>query len=403
MPNPSVPHNSRFVTALFLVVFFAVTYLLLDMLATYLAGIVLALVLVSLFWPVFTRIRDRVGGRARLAAGLTSALVVVLVLIPLGLLLASLSAEALDAYNRATNGDQPFLDRVLEVIYGDDPTIVRIREGLANLGVDLSPDRLREHATQAAAAVAQVAYDQLSVVAANTFNIVMHFGLMVVLMFALFNEGSRLKAYLLDLSPLPDDQEEMLIERFASISRAVFFGNGVASLLQGFFGGLGIYLFGIGSGVLFGTAIAFFAFLPIVGASIVFLPAAIYLLVTGHPGTALGYVLYNYAYVVVLEYALKPRLIGGQSQMSGVLVFVGIVAGLSLFGILGLFYGPLILTLFLTVAEIYKSQYRDDLTAIHSPWIRSDGMVLAEASATRAEPELRSEPEADAEAEPEDG
>src|SRR5690606_31455180 len=74
----------------------------------------------------------------------------------------------------------------------------------------------------------------------------------------------------------------------------------------------------------------------------------------------------------LLEYGLKPRLIGGQSQMNGVLVFVGILSGLSLFGILGLFYGPLILTMFLTLAEIYKAEYRGDLMALQSPWVGAD-------------------------------
>ena len=75
--------------------------------------------------------------------------------------------------------------------------------------------------------------------ASNFFRVLMHFGLMIVVMAAVFAEGTRLKEYLLDLSPLPDEQEEMIVDRFASISRAVFLGNGVASLAQGILGGLG--------------------------------------------------------------------------------------------------------------------------------------------------------------------
>src|SRR5690606_35613531 len=103
-----------------------------------------------------------------------------------------------------------------------------------------------------------------------------------------------------------------LVQRFASISRAVFLGNGVASVLQGLCGGLAFWFFSVGSPVLWGTAIAFFAFLPIVGASIVWAPAALYMFVQGDVGTAVGFSIFNIVYVVILEYGLKPRLIGEQ-------------------------------------------------------------------------------------------
>jgi predicted PurR-regulated permease PerM len=372
MTNIPRPRNSRFVTALFLLLLGGTVYLLLKLLSVYVAAIVLAGVLASLSSPLFEWVCARVRNRRRVAAGLASVLVVVLVAIPVIIVASSLTAEVFSLYQRVVAGDQPVLDKLLATVYEEGSILSRLRELGTRVGVDLSPASLREHATGVASTVASLVYERLRGAASNTFKLGLHFGLMVVVMFALFADGTRLKAYLLDLSPLPDHQEEMLVERFRSISRAVFLGNGTASLLQGFFGGLGFYMFGVGSGVLWGSAIAFFAFLPIVGATLVFVPAAIYLFLNGHIGLAVGFMLYNMAYVSLLEYGLKPRLIGEGARMSGVLVFVGILAGLSLYGILGLFYGPLILTMFLTVAEIYKAEYRDDLMALRSPWVRSD-------------------------------
>ena len=103
------------------------------------------------------------------------------------------------------------------------------------------------------------------------------------------------------------------------------------------------------------------AFLPVIGASIVFLPATLILLVQGKGGLALGYLIYNVCYSSILEYVIKPRLIGKGMRMNPLLVFIAILGGLKLFGILGIVYGPLIITIFLTLAEIYKLEYKETI------------------------------------------
>jgi predicted PurR-regulated permease PerM len=100
------------------------------------------------------------------------------------------------------------------------------------------------------------------------------------------------------------------------------------------------------------------AFLPIIGASIVFVPAVILLIVQGKTALALGYLAYNIGYSSFIEYVAKPRLIGRGMHMNSLLVFIGILGGIKLFGILGVIYGPLIITIFLTLAEIYRIEYR---------------------------------------------
>ena len=101
------------------------------------------------------------------------------------------------------------------------------------------------------------------------------------------------------------------------------------------------------------------AFLPIIGASIVFVPAAAILLIHGDIGLGLGFLAYNVFYSSIMEYLIKPRVIGEGMQMNSVLVFIGIIGGIKLFGILGLLYGPLIITIFLTLAEIYRLEYKE--------------------------------------------
>lgn len=357
--------QSRFVAGIFLVVFLASLWLLWRMVAGYLTPIVLALVLATLFWPAFERLRARTGGRDVVAASLTLALVVLVVVVPLALVLTSLSAEVLALYQN-TRSDAELMREFSALLSGESALVQRLQEQAARVNIDLSPEKLSEYAATVGKALGVFLYEQIGGIASNVLGLLLDFGMMLLFLFGFFVEGPRLKRYLLDLSPLPDEEEETVAARFKSLARAVFLGNGVASVLQGVVGGVSFYVFGIGSGILWGSAIAFFAFLPMVGASVVLLPAAAYLFLNGQVGAAVGFVIFNAVQVAIFEYVVKTRLMSGSGpdQMNAVLVFFGIVAGISAFGLMGLFYGPLVLAIVVALAEIYKANYRDDLLRI---------------------------------------
>ena len=366
------PQNSRFVTAVFLFVFFVICFLFFRLMWVYVSAVVLALVLTTLFSGLHRMAVKRLGEKRRvLIALLCTAAVSTLVILPVALFGVALSAQVIDVYSELTAGRG-----VLEIFAQETTEKSRIARFIikqgSRLGFELSTASVQSSLEEAVKASGTWLYDHLGGIAQNTFAILMNFSIMIIVLFALFAEGDRVRDYILDLSPLPDEQETMLLERFQAISRAVFVGNGIASGIQGFVCGLSFYIFGLGNGVLWGAVTAFFAFLPIVGASVVVLPAAAYLFLKGKVALAILFLIFNGIQIAFFEYGLKTRLIGGKAQANGVLVFIGIVAGLSVFGILGLFYGPLVLAMFLTIAEIYKEHYRADLMNIHSPWSHAD-------------------------------
>jgi predicted PurR-regulated permease PerM len=84
-------------------------------------------------------------------------------------------------------------------------------------------------------------------------------------------------------------------------------------------------------------------------------------MVQGKVGTGIGFLIYNVFYSSIIEYLVKPRVIGKGMRMNSLLVFIGIIGGIKLFGILGVIYGPLIITIFLTLAEIYRLEYKEQL------------------------------------------
>jgi predicted PurR-regulated permease PerM len=171
-------------------------------------------------------------------------------------------------------------------------------------------------------------------------------------------DSRRLVSFIVGLSPLPDDQDEKLIQKFKDMAGAILLGNGLGGLIQGTLGGIVFALFGFRSPFLWGVIMALLAFLPIVGVGAVFLPAALYLILQGRLAAGIFFIIF---YVVLsggIEYLFKPKLVGKRVQMHTLLVFLSIIGGLKLFGILGIIYGPLVVTAFLTLTDIYESSYR---------------------------------------------
>ncbi len=129
-------------------------------------------------------------------------------------------------------------------------------------------------------------------------------------------------------------------------------------MIPGMFGGIVFTIFGIPSPFLWGVVMALLAVLPIVGIGVVFLPVAGYLLLVGRIGAGIFFIIFYFLLSGGIEYFFKPKIVGSRVQMHTLLVFLSIIGGLQLFGILGIIYGPLVMTGFLTLTDIYKTSYQ---------------------------------------------
>lgn len=193
---------------------------------------------------------------------------------------------------------------------------------------------------------------------ANIVNFVVNFFFMLLIVFYLLIDNQRLVSFIVGLSPLPDDQDEKLIQKFKDMAVAILLGNGLGGLIQGTLGGIVFALFGFKSPFLWGVIMALLAFLPIVGVGAVFLPAALYLILQGRLAAGIFFIIFYILLSGSIEYLFKPKLVGKRVQMHTLLVFLSLIGGLKLFGILGIIYGPLVATAFLTLTDIYESSYQ---------------------------------------------
>jgi predicted PurR-regulated permease PerM len=349
--------EKSFVSKVFLVVLIGVLILLLRLFWAYISAIILALLIASAFYPLYAWLKKLLKGEERGASMLMTIFVFLVLVIPVGGFVGTLSNEAFDFYRRSR--DAVTLLKIQQALEGDSIWAHRIRRMGELTGIEVNPETLEELATELGRNVGLFLSKQLRSMASNLLDFLIHFFLMMLIVYYIFRDGERLKNYISELLPFPMEQQELVVSKFREMARAVIVGNGLNGIIQGVIGGFGFFFFGLGSPFLWGTLIGFMAFLPFIGATIVYVPAFIILLLHGETGTAIGFLAYNGAYSIIMEYLFKPRMIGKGMRMNALLVFIGILGGIKLFGILGIIYGPLIMTIFITLAELYRLEYKE--------------------------------------------
>jgi predicted PurR-regulated permease PerM len=268
-----------------------------------------------------------------------------------------LSKEAFDLYVMAR--DAVFSDQ-LKNLLASTHALDRLNSLLIRAGIQkaVTWDELIKPVSELGKFVGFSLFEQARLITSNVFNIVLYFCLMLIVVFYMFMDGDRFIKYLVDLSPLPDEHDEKLFEKFMDMSGAVLIGNGLGGLIQGIAGGLVFLFLGFGSPFLWGVIMGFLAFLPILGIGIVMIPAAAILALKSRIAAGI-FVLVFYAVLSWgIEYVFKPRLVGNRVRMHPLVVFFAILGGLKAYGLLGIIYGPLIATLFLTLADIYFSSFQ---------------------------------------------
>jgi predicted PurR-regulated permease PerM len=188
--------------------------------------------------------------------------------------------------------------------------------------------------------------------------------------------ATSLRTFIYRLSPLKHDEDQIFINKLGEVGRAILVGSGTSSLLQGLFAGIAWVAVGLPSPVLWGILMAVAAFLPLVGIAAVVLPATIYLWIEGRPLAAVLFMVFCMGQSFFFEYGLKPRLMGSSMRMNNLLVFLSLLGGIMGFGMPGLIYGPLIMTLFLTLVQLYQTRYQQThrAAALGDPASGSDKM-----------------------------
>jgi len=354
-----IHENRKPVLWFFLLLFAIILYLLYHLIEPFLHTLILALILSGLFSPVYRRVETLLKGRRIPAALITCLVVFLTVFLPLIYIIATLSNETFTLYISLSGklGEGQFMMFLERHRHLWEEGMVRLDQ----LNLPIRSEDLEVNLLEMGKRGIFLVYQQARTLISNLTKFFFHFVFLLLVLFYLFLDGAKLRAFVFSLLPLPEDQERFLAGRFNEMARAVLLINGLLALLQGTLGGLALWAFGIPSPFLWASLMAILAFLPLVGISLVYIPSALYLILLKQYVSAVFFLLFFFLLSFVSEYLIKPRMVGQQANIHALMTFLAILGGLWAFGILGLLYGPLILTAFLALVELYKQTYEEVL------------------------------------------
>jgi len=178
-------------------------------------------------------------------------------------------------------------------------------------------------------------------------------------------DGDKLIRKILYYLPLNGDDESLMLNKFTSVTRATVKGTMMIGLLQGILAGGAFAVAGIENAVFWGTIMAVLSVIPSVGSALVWLPASIILILQGSVGAGVGLLVFCGLIVGSLDNVLRPILVGKDTKMHELMIFFGTLGGIFMFGIAGIFIGPLIASLFVTIWELYGLAFSNYLPEVY--------------------------------------
>lgn len=186
---------------------------------------------------------------------------------------------------------------------------------------------------------------------------VSNLGIMLFVYFFMLKNARQMEKSLGNFIPLREDNINILAAETKNMVKANAIGIPLISIVQGLFAMLGYLIFGINDYVLWGFMTGVFAFFPIVGTMIIWVPLVIYLFANGHNGQGIGLAIYSLIITGNVDYLARISLMRKLGDVHPLITVLGVIVGLSLFGFWGFIFGPLLVSYFLLLYKIYTSEF----------------------------------------------
>lgn len=225
----------------------------------------------------------------------------------------------------------------------------RLQDRFPDLGSDDLTTSLHQHAEQAAGFVA----GQLATIVRHTAVFLFDLFVTILAMFYLYRDGDSMVERLRQLLPFDLDHRDRMLSDARNLIFASVTSSLVAAGVHGLLGGLAFGVAGIKGPLFWGVMMGFFSFIPIVGSALIWVPASISLAVGGHLGRGIALAAFCCVIVGLVDNFIRPWLISGRAQMSGLVVFISVLGGISVFGLLGIVLGPIIVATTASLLDLY--------------------------------------------------
>lgn len=319
-------------------------YLVYRVIFPFLEALVWAAILATFFYPAHRRVRAWIR-RPSLAALLSTAAVALLLIAPTIWLGWTFVTQAIDAVR-----DLPRAEIAEKIRMGMDFVSARVPDSFGDI-----EQRVGEWAQSASERLLGLT----AKLPANIAGFFLGFIVLMLTLFYLFRDGPKLVRLLRDISPFEGDRHDVIVKQTIDMITVTINAGFIVAFAQGALGGLSFMLVGLGSPILWGVVMAVASFVPILGAWMIWLPAAIGLLLAGEIGRGVALLALGGLLISSVDNFLRPILIADRSQLNALLVFISVLGGIGAFGFVGIVLGPLVVA---TAAGLITG-YRETLSA----------------------------------------
>jgi len=307
----------------------------------YIGPIFLAAIIAIASHPFYKKLLRIFGGKSSLVSFLAVLAIFVIVLVPAVFIGMALFKEATILYNNMTfwqTGGEDFLSVATSFIEG------KIKNFSPDFSVDLAGYL---------SGLANWIVGHIDIFFSGFFKVLIGLLLMIISLFYFLKDGERIVKRLIAFSPLADSYDEQIMRRVGLAINSIVRGSLIIALTKGFLTALGFAIFGIPSPILWGVVAALASFIPVVGSSIVIIPAILYLFIASSYAGAIGFAVWGIALIGLSDNLLSPILMKKRMHIHPFIILLSIFGGLGFFGPIGFIAGPVVLSLLFALFDIY--------------------------------------------------
>jgi predicted PurR-regulated permease PerM len=315
-------------------------YMVWQIMSPFLSALALAAVIVTISSPLYHKIRAYMPRQSKsLAAFLSTIIVFVVGILPIVLMTTLVVNEIVDFYQE--------MDSV------EGLTITTISESIESQIQRVVPDFEINVADQIKLS-AEWFTGNLASIFTGTITTFFLFFIALIASFYFFRDGKELLELVVKASPLPDDEDKEILDRMGRAVRAVATGTLLVALIQAVLATIGMTVAGVDRAVLLGGLVAIAAMIPGIGTGVIMFPVVIILFISGNIVPAVGLLIWSVLAVGLVDNFIGPQLMSRGNNMHPFIILISVLGGLSLFGPIGFLIGPVVVTLFLVLLEIYN-------------------------------------------------
>ncbi len=337
----------RFGLQFLVVILLATLALVFFIFQPFLIALIMAAVFAVVLNPVYEAVKRYMHRWPSTAALITVTATFILLLVPLATLGTQIGKEASNLYVSLTEGDaRGSVTALVSQLESQLVSFVPAARG--------TTEKISSHISEYSEAALRWLLQNMGAAFSGIASFIVSFFIFVVALYYLLRDGSALKERLIELSPLKDSDDRSVVARLELAVNSVIKGTLSIALLQGFLAAIGFWLFGVPNSALWGTVAAIAALIPGVGTALIFIPAVIYLGIFGNTFGAIGLTIWGVIVVGGVDNIVRPYLIGSGTSLHPLPVLLSVLGGITFFGPVGIFLGPLSIALFFALLSIYS-------------------------------------------------